>query len=658
MARFLGDGSVIKSPRTTRTYTVASAERWSGPEHENLRPPAYIIGVGGFGVTYRVTDERGHSFAMKEFFPRDHARRSNDGQIAPRQSEGGVSRRIFDEGLRRFVAEGQLLTSFNHPGVNRVLDAFDANGTSYQIVRLVEGREQVGDSDTGSTRVERRVTLEDYLRELEMPGSGTQIDFALIEPIVGQLLDAVEYIHTAGSRKAGEITGQTTRVLIHRDIKPSNILIDAPAELIDAPPAEIFRDPRTRALLIDFGSARIFLESEEPDDVSRSIGVVTEGYAPPELSDNQLDQQGPYTDIYSLAAVIWRALLGRKPSVTQLANGAKIEALATPLRSEDGVERPRAPAAFLRAIDQALSASISARPQTIADWRKQLFATVATKGKAGDGSGDKGSSGTEDTPKEPTRMVLWLGLAAVALVAIGFLWSYLSDATARNILAQAKSADADVEQALTIANAAVAEASTDAGAAAQQVDPGVAAAKQGYDNHSAYDSFMASNTIHDAGDSGSPEFGDKRANFDAGDGYNVSTWCHKKSADVTPDADYAQYATNTMVGVVPAATLDGESGWACGIPHTHHRPYPGVQNPWQYTRDTYTYWGGVASAGDAQVPSGLGQIKFSGDRNFGGIRSPGSSRSRRLRKALRRLQSSKSAARRSAAGSSPPARCG
>ncbi|HEX4179308.1 MAG TPA: serine/threonine-protein kinase, partial [Caulobacteraceae bacterium] len=582
---------------------------------QDIRPPPYIIGVGGFGVTYRVIDDRGALFAMKEYFPRDHARRANDGRIQPRQSEGGVAQRIFDEGLRRFVAEGQLLASFNHEGVNRVLDAFDANNTSYQIVRLVEGREQLGDSDTGSARIERRVTLEDYLRELERPGSGIQIDLPLIEPVIRQLLDAVEYIHTTGSRKAQEITGLSTKVLIHRDIKPSNILIQAPEDLRDAPAAEIMRDPRTRALLIDFGSARIFREGEE-SDVSRSIGVVTEGYAPPELSDNQLEQQGPHTDIYSLAAVIWRALLGRKPSMTQLANGAKLADLAAPVRDPSGKDTPRAPRAFLLAVDKALNASISARPQSIAEWRAQLF-DADKKRKAP----LKSTDGTTEKRARHSSLPIVIAAVLVAAAALS-LWAYLSNGAERNIMAQAKAADADVELAMSAANAAIATASADRQAARPQIDPGFAAAKQGSDNYQAYTDFASSNNIHDAAGEGSPSLGDKHGTTEV-DGVSVGLWCHKKGPDITPDAGYDTYTTDMANGVIPNATVDGETDWACGIGHTHHKDYDGPQNPFQIVRTTYTYFGNVTGSGDSLIPTGLGQVKFNSASPLDGVSSTG-----------------------------------
>ena len=594
MARYLGAGAVLKSPRTARVYTVTGAEAWR--DQRGLRPPAHIIGVGGFGVTYRVVDDRGATFAMKEFYPRDHALRGTDGRIGPKRSEDGFSRKIYEEGLRRFVAEGHLLTSFSHPNVCRVVDAFDDSGTSYQLMPLVEGREALGESDTGTARIERRVTLEDYLRELERPESGVVIDLPLIEPVLRQLLSAVEYIHTEGTRKAQEITGAETRALLHRDIKPSNVLIEAPEELRDAPAAEVLRDPRTRVVLIDFGSARMFRDAAT-DDVSRSIGVVTEGYAPPELKDNQIEQQGPHSDIYSLAALIWRALLGRKPTLAQLANGAKLADLAQPAKGDDGVSHPRAPKAFLQAVDRALNAAAGQRPQSIAQWRTELFGGKVQPPKPKE----------DEERKTKISPLVWGGAGVAAAVAAGVF--LLGDPTVRNIERQADLAYADAEKAADLAKTAAdgAEAAGRDGLAIY--DAGMAKAKEGSDRFNQAQTVGDERIYHDR-NSGDPAYGDTYRRLNLNNGSQVTWWCHRKGSDVVPDSDYSKYD-------YPDFTLDGQAGWGCGIGHTHviHHEFTEAKNPWRVTGSDYFYNGEVDPA--AEHPTGLGQI-VTGDHNLTG----------------------------------------
>jgi serine/threonine protein kinase len=596
MARFLGVGCVFKSPRTTHTYVVSPAPQWQDPA-QPLKPPAHIIGVGGFGVTYRVVDDRGETFAMKEYFPRDHALRGTDGRITPKRSEDGFSKKIYEEGLRRFVAEGHLLTSFSHPNVLRVVDAFDDNGTSYQLMRLVEGREQLGESDTGAARVERRVTLEDFLRELET--GGVPIDLPLIRPVIKQLLDAVEYIHTEGSRKAAEITGSTTRVLLHRDIKPSNILIEAPDGLRDAPAEEILRHADTKAILIDFGSARIFRDVQE-DDVSRSIGVVTEGYAPPELKDNDIDSQGPHSDIYSVAAVIWRALMGRKPTTAQLANGAKIAELAQPIVGADGKPRPRASKAFLEAVDRALNAAVGQRPRSVAEWRAQLGGQAGPARKDAKRAAVRTGDGGEK--KKGGQAIWWwaMTIGFIAVSAYGF-WQHQGGPT-RAIEREADAAAEDADRAGKIADDMAARADQTAVIARPLIEKARAKAKEGLERFKAYQvNGPRTDVFHDNG-AGDELLGDKLRDVKTKDGVSHHWWCHKKSSDITPARPYETYDD-------PEFTIDDEAGWACGVNHTHHvlQPPPEPWGAWHLAGDRYTYDGEV----DAQHrPSGLGVLTF------------------------------------------------
>lgn len=606
MARYLGANVVLKSPRTSRTYTILGAARWED-QAGDLRPPAHIIGFGGFGVTYRAVDESGSAFAMKEYFPRDYAQRGANGVIAPKRSEDGFSKRIFEEGLRRFIAEGHLLSAFSHPNISRVVDAFDANGTSYQLMRLVEGREILGESAAGGVRIERRVTLEDYLRELEGPDNGVAIDLSLLEPILRQLLDAVEYVHVEGSRKAEEITGATTRALLHRDIKPANILIEAPAELIHAPAVDIIRSPETRALLIDFGSARIFRELAT-DDVSRSIGVVTEGYAPPELKDNDLEQQGPHTDIYSLAAVVWRAFTGRKPTLAQLANGARLTDLALPVRDVSGVEHPRAPRRFLAAIDQALSAGVSARPPSIGAWRAELFGTEPATGGEGGGlafrSGRVVADGLRGVRDRTGRTLAAGGGLAAAFIAF-LLWN--GGSPEQNIRKQAEMAFADAERLSDRASQAADEAAAAAEEGRTAAQRGVATAGEAVAKYRRFVESQIPRRIYHGPWSGDPALGDREVD---GGG-----WCHRKGADVIPDNPYSTYPH-------PDTRIDGESGWACGIGHTHiiEQSFDEPKNPWIVEKGPEVYIGEV----NGEDPSGYG-VLTAGDLAMRGRFTPSGS---------------------------------
>src|SRR5262249_22210836 len=153
------------------------------------------------------------------------------------------------------IAEGRTLASFHRlPGVVQVHDFLEANGTAYLIMELVRGQ-------TLQEQIEKKGTL----------------DAQGLDRILWTLLDGLEQVHGAG--------------FLHRDIKPGNILVD------DA----------GRPVLIDFGAARAAV-------VGRSqamTAIFTPGYAAAEQFSTAT--QGPWTDIYGLAATAHHAITGRAP---------------------------------------------------------------------------------------------------------------------------------------------------------------------------------------------------------------------------------------------------------------------------------------------------------------------------------------------------------
>jgi uncharacterized protein YkwD len=98
------------------------------------------------------------------------------------------------------------------------------------------------------------------------------------------------------------------------------------------------------------------------------MGVLTAGYAPIEQY-SQSGNQGPWTDIYAMGAVVHRALVGRKPAAAVDRLGADpVGALAAhPALIERGFAGE-----FLQAVDWSLRMRIEERPQSVAEWRRAL----------------------------------------------------------------------------------------------------------------------------------------------------------------------------------------------------------------------------------------------------------------------------------------------
>lgn len=221
--------------------------------------------------------------------------------------------RIFDWGRRSFLAEARLLAMFDHPGIVHVLNVMEANNTAYFVMKLEPGR-----------------PLKSWLAD-----RGRVFEQKEFDRLIVPLLSALEAMHANGC--------------IHRDLSCDNIMIR-----LDGSP-----------VLIDFGAARRLVAEE----TQQLTGLVKSGYSPPEQYVSKGGRQGPWTDIYALGAVLYFAISGRMPppSPTRM-----IEDDYVPLVEQSAGKFRHA---CLAAIDHALSLLPEDRPQTLAQWRLELFRT-------------------------------------------------------------------------------------------------------------------------------------------------------------------------------------------------------------------------------------------------------------------------------------------
>ena len=273
-------------------------------EYELVR----VLGFGGFGMTYLGYDHNlDRPVAIKEYLPLDIATRTSDHSVVPQASE---FRGTFEWGLNSFLDEARTLARFDHRHIIKVLRFFEAHGTGYIVMEYAEGE-----------------TLSDYLNR-----KGTLTESELKE-ILFPLLAGLEEVHGAD--------------FLHRDIKPGNIIIRAE----DGSP-----------VLLDFGAARQAIGAK-----SRSLSaILTPGYAPFEQYSTR-GAQGPWTDLYALGAVCYRALTGEVPDdAIDRTHDDPLVPLA------ERCDEDQASPGFLSAIDRALQVNKEYRPQTIGAWRAEL----------------------------------------------------------------------------------------------------------------------------------------------------------------------------------------------------------------------------------------------------------------------------------------------
>jgi serine/threonine protein kinase len=268
-----------------------------------------IVGEGGFGIVYLAFDHSlQRNIALKEYMPPALAGRSTDKMIAVRSKR---HQETFEAGLKSFINEARLLAQFDHPALIKVHRFWEQNNTAYMAMRFYEGR-----------------TLKDILKD--EPEIATEAWWkSILRPILGALdvLYAVQ--------------------ILHRDISPENIMIQ----------------PSGEPVLLDFGAARQLIQN-----MAQALTVILKpGFAPIEqYADDSSMQQGPWTDIYALAAVVYSGIARKTPpaSVARL-----IKDPMEPLTPEDypGYSRQ-----FLFAISKGLAVRPEDRPQSIAEFSQLL----------------------------------------------------------------------------------------------------------------------------------------------------------------------------------------------------------------------------------------------------------------------------------------------
>ncbi len=267
-----------------------------------------ILGIGTFAITYLVTDPA----IGTRFALKEYLPR----QHAVRDTDGRVipadeeSGQAFSAGLAVFLNEARIVAALEHPNIVRVLRYFEANGTAYFLMPYYPGQAL-------HLRLENRGVMDrDAAKALLLP-----------------LMDALEYLHHQG--------------IVHQDIKPANVYMTESGQPV----------------LLDFGVAA---SGEILPDTFGS-----EGYAAPEQSRTD-GSIGPWTDIYGLAATLYRCVTGRIP----VPAAQRQDALGAGEDDPLAAFRDLAPVAqyggLTDAVELGLQLEIRDRPRSIGQWRKSF----------------------------------------------------------------------------------------------------------------------------------------------------------------------------------------------------------------------------------------------------------------------------------------------
>lgn len=320
------------------------------PEKHHLQPHTilkgqylvgYALGEGGFGITYIGWDMFLHiPVAIKEYFP--------SGVVIRDQGQHTVSvfagkdEESFLQGRSSFFREAQKVAKFdNNVGVVSVKNCFLENGTAYIIMEYISG-----------------INLGAYA-ELH----GGKLTFTETLKLLRTPILTLEELHRASTW--------------HRDISPENLMLT--------------KDGKVK--LIDFGSA---MESDR--EKKTRVLMIRAGYSPVEMYSST-GEDGPYSDVYSMAATIYKLITGvtPPPATDRLDNDPLVPPSALGVKDISHAQE----AALLK----GMAVQVKSRYQTMEEFFDGLY----------------GESASAPSPHQKRLMIGIAALLVLIMVGVGVL---------------------------------------------------------------------------------------------------------------------------------------------------------------------------------------------------------------------------------------------
>jgi serine/threonine protein kinase/tetratricopeptide (TPR) repeat protein len=286
----------------------------------NVSAPSELMGrlQAALGPQYRLERELGHGGMGVVYLARDT---TLDRPVAVKVVHPDLA--VHSSISERFLAEARMIAKLRHPNIVGVHTAGEATGLLFYVMDYVPGES-----------LRHRL-----LRDGRLPIEEAQ-------RIVADLADALNAAGEAG--------------LVHRDVKPENILLDKASG---------------RALLVDFGIARVMAGEPDGTRTAQGVAVGTPTYMSPEQAAG--DAVDPRSDLYSLGVVAYEMIAGHPPFRGDSAASVASKHLA---ERAAPLERARAdaPPALVRAVNRALEKEPGHRWQTGAEFRRAVLGDVAT----------------------------------------------------------------------------------------------------------------------------------------------------------------------------------------------------------------------------------------------------------------------------------------
>lgn len=283
---------------------------------------------------YRVLERLGHG-GMGIVYKVEHQRMGKIAAMKVLHRDLATDKEV----VKRFRREAEAVSKLTHPNAVQTFDFGTSEGAMYLVMEYVRGE------DLGV--ILRRDGFLSYKRAA---------------PILIQICGALAEAHELG--------------IVHRDLKPENLLVHRTKE------------GRDHVKVLDFGLAKLSERDESAEVTSRGSIIGTPYYMSPEqIRGEALDHR---SDIYSLGAMMYRALTGEHPFEAQTPVGVLTKHLTTDLvppraRRPDLDIDPRVEAIVLRLMAKKREdryASVDGVREDLERTQNELFAPPMAHGES------------------------------------------------------------------------------------------------------------------------------------------------------------------------------------------------------------------------------------------------------------------------------------
>ncbi len=292
---------------------AGAADSETANESERYRSVS-LVAEGGLGAVYFAEDRQlAREVAVKTL----RSDRRNDARLR-----------------ERFRLEAFVIGGLEHPGVVPIYSlGSESDGAPYYAMRLIRG-------ESMAAAIQR---LHSRRGDAPTSNGSRRLAFRNLLSRLATVCRTVAYAHGRG--------------VVHRDIKPDNIMLGSYGEtlVVDWGLAKLVpltdSEGAKPASCVEIGDSTLPVREITPPSSSgpTELGAIigTPAYMSPEQALGMHDRVGPASDIYSLGAVLFVLLTGRRPL-----DGCDFgEAIATTVLGK--LPRPRC---VRRGVDRALDA--------------------------------------------------------------------------------------------------------------------------------------------------------------------------------------------------------------------------------------------------------------------------------------------------------------